>query len=283
MEEQIWLENFKEKDWDWDFKKCYTLSNDDSGIVLFLKYKLGKLNDNTHPLKYTKKYNKEFTGFSGDCDKEVYPMYNYLNWQEDFRGSVRGETMNSFSTTFHRAVYLSGNRVKIYEEIGIDQNKDLKKQYDLLLENNNYQKFSVISKNLKEFERFAQLTQTIGDFTVLPNWMNTGRGCSKTIFDYWDLTLKSLYEFLFPLDAWETFVNKYYLHPFLDKNLKPMEFWDNHFYSSVLITKPYQIEQFLFRVNKSIEERGKYLKRKLDNIEISEWPRSSEELWIKEK
>ncbi|MFD2729902.1 hypothetical protein ACFSR0_10965, partial [Enterococcus camelliae] len=189
------------------------------------------LNENTHPLKYTKKYNKEYTGFNGDCDKEVYPMYNYLNWQEDFRSSVRGETMNSFSTTFHRAVYLSENRIEIYEEIGIDDKKDLKKQYDLLLENNNYQKFSVISKNLKEFERFAQLTQTIGDFTVLPNWMNTGRGCSKTIFDYWDLTLKSLYEFLFPLDAWETFVNKYYLHPFLDKNLKPMEFWDNHFTS----------------------------------------------------
>ncbi|MFD2728438.1 hypothetical protein [Enterococcus camelliae] len=46
MEEQIWLEKFKEKDWDWDFKKCYALSNDDSGIVLFLKYKLGKLNEN---------------------------------------------------------------------------------------------------------------------------------------------------------------------------------------------------------------------------------------------
>lgn len=283
MEEQIWLENFKEKDWDWDFKKCYSLSNDDSGIVLFLKYKLGKLNENTHPLKYTKKYNKEFTGFNGDCDKEVYPMYNSLNWQDNFRSSVRGETMNSFSTTFHRAVNLSENMVEIYEEIGIDGNKELRKQYDLLLKNNNYQKFSVISKNLKELERFAQLTQTIGDFIVLPNWMNTGRGCSKTILDYWDLTLKSLYEFLFPLDAWETFVNKYFLHPFLDKNLKPMEFWDNHFTSSVLMTKPYQIEQFLFRVNKSIEERGKYLKRKLDNKEISEWPRSAEELWIKEK
>lgn len=97
--------------------------------------------------------------------------------------------------------------------------------------------------------------------------------------DYWDLTLKSLYDFLYPLDAWNNFVEKYYLQPFLNKDLKPVEFWDNHFNDSVNITDKNQVQQFLFRVNRSIAERGKFIKRKLSNISYDGYPKTSEELW----
>lgn len=289
MEEQIWLENFKEKDWDWDFKECYGSQNKNTNIAFFLMYKLFKLNENSHPLKFTKIFKfgnssqNKYTGSKADCDKEAYPLYNSFGWQDKFEDSIRGETMNSFTTTFNRAIRLSDNRDSIYLKIGINGKVEyLRNRYDALLIDNNYKEFEIINNNIDEFEKFAKLTHSIGNFMVLPNWMNTGRGGNPTVFDYWDLTLKSFYEFLLPLDAWETFVNKYYLHPFLDNNLKPMEFWDNHFTSSALITKPYQFKQFLFRVNRSIEERGKYLKGKLNNKETSEWPKSAEELWNKE-
>lgn len=282
LENKEWLDQLRKVNWDWDFKKCYGSIDPNSGISNFLKYKLGLLVDNSHPLKYTKVYGNKYIGRHGDCDKEAYPMYKFLEWQNNFEDSIRGETMNSFTTTFHQAIMLSSNKDDVYKEIGINENQYLNKQYEILLKDNNYKIFSCIKDNLKEFEEFAKLTHTIGNFTVLPNWMNTGRGGSFTVLDYWDLTLKNLYEFLFPLGAWETFVNKYFLHSFLDKNLKPMEFWDNHFTGSVKITKADQLAQFLFRVNRSIEERGKYLKGKLDDKETSKLPKSAEELWNKE-
>lgn len=283
MDIQNWLENFEKESWNWDFKKCYAPeSNDDDGISLFLKYKLGLLIDNAHSLKYTKIFDEKYIGINGDCDKEVYPMYNSLKWQIEFDDSIRGETMNSFTTTFHKAIILSKNKDEIYEEIGVNKNKYLRNQYEVLLKDKNYQKFSIIKNNLKEFECFAQLTHTIGNFTVLPNWMNTGRGGSFTVLDYWDLTLQSFYDFLLPLDAWRSFVEKYYLHSFLDKSLKPVEFWNGHFSGYAKINDESQIEQFLFRVNRSIADRGIYIKRKLNNEKNSEWPRSSEEIWTKE-
>lgn len=282
LENKEWLDELEKVEWDWDFKECYGSINEDSEISSFLKYKLGLLVDNHHSLKYTKQFGNKYIGRHGDCDKEAYPMYKSLNWQINFEDSIRGETMNSFTTTFHQAIMLSGNKNEVYEEIGINKNQFLNKQYEILLKGNNYKKFSSIEDNLKEFEKFAKLTHTIGNFTVLPNWMNTGRGGSFTVLDYWDLTLKNLYEFLFPLGAWESFVNKYFLHSFLDKDLEPMEFWDEHFTGSVKIKETYQLAQFLFRVNRSIEERGKFLKVKLDDKETSKLPKSAEELWNKE-
>lgn len=112
--------------------------------------------------------------------------------------------------------------------------------------------------------------------------MNTGRGGSFTVLDYWDLTLQSFYDFLLPLGAWESFVEKYYLHSFLDENMKPVELWDGHFSGYVKMNKESQIEQFLFRVNRSIAERGIYMKKKLDGVKNIEFPRSVEKIWIEE-
>lgn len=279
MDKEEWLDNFQKEKWCWDFKNCYTESNEHSGICLFLNYKLGLLVDNSHQLKFTKIYSNEYICKEADCDKEAFPVYSFFNWQNSFKDGIRGETMNSFTTTFLRAIYLSENRDSVYDEIRINKNQYLKKQYAILLEEKNYGKFSIIKNNLEEFEAFAKLTHSIGNFTVLPNWMNTGRGGSFTICDYWDLTLKSLYDFLYPLDAWNNFVEKYYLQPFLNKDLKPVEFWDNHFNDSVNITDKNQVQQFLFRVNRSIAERGKFIKRKLSNISYDGYPKTSEELW----
>ncbi|HHJ6938319.1 TPA: hypothetical protein ACQMT0_001916, partial [Streptococcus pyogenes] len=97
-------------------------------------------------------------------------------------------------------------------------NEYLNKQYPILYHNKNYQNFEMIQKNLKGFEAFAKLTHTIGNFTVLPHWMNTGRyNFSK---DYWDITMLSLQEWLTDLSpkAWKKFIDTYYLQPYVDNN-----------------------------------------------------------------
>lgn len=227
------------KPWDWDFKN-YSLSplpND--SITAFLKYK--QLPDNE----------------GIDCDKAAFYLYKLLGWQESQYSIIRGETINSFSTTFTRAIRKSSNRDQVYKEIGIDPKKYLNKQYTILYYNENYQKFDIMNQNKDNFEKFAELTHTIGNFTVLPNWMNCGRG--RCLYDYWDITLMSLQEFLNILspEAWPNFIKKYYLQPYVNTDYSVQLFWDNH--DNNLLPKETDFPIFLKKVNERIEERGKFI------------------------
>lgn len=247
------------KPWEWDFKQCYwgeSQIDPKNPITNMLKYKNYEFKEKT-TFNVTGR-----AGTSADCDKEAFPLYQVLGWQEDPQAIIRGEAMNTFITTFHQAVLNSANKEEVYAEIGIDQEQQLSKQKAILYQDQQYKKFELVSKNYTAFERFATLSHTFGNFTVLPHWMNTGRYLFSK--DYWDITLKSLYEFLEPLNAWHTFVDKYYLHVFVHADYTPAELWEGHF-SGTIRPPDEQIGAFLENANARIEYRGKLLTKVLYN------------------
>ena len=106
------------------------------------------------------------------------------------------------------------NNIKDYYSIPDQPNKNNQPQVP------NYQRFDIIKPNLPAFQTFATLTHTIGNFTVLPYWINTARNNFSK--DYWDITLLSLQEWLAPTTptskAWINFVEMFYLQP---RTIKP--------------------------------------------------------------
>lgn len=241
------------KPWLWDFKNCYSSELTADNISNFLKYKNGEL-VNPSTFCITKQ-----VGSNADCDKEALLLYNVLGWQHSERDIIRGETLNSYITTFTQAITNDPNYKEICKKIGVNLNEYLNKQYPILYHNKNYQNFEMIQKNLKGFEAFAKLTHTIGNFTVLPHWMNTGRyNFSK---DYWDITMLSLQEWLTDLSpkAWKKFIDTYYLQPYVDNNYQTEVFWETHNYKYIYPKKTEDFSIFLKRVNERIEERGKFI------------------------
>ncbi|MDS8323417.1 hypothetical protein RLN08_09255 [Streptococcus pneumoniae] len=244
------------KPWEWDFKNCYSDTLTPDSITNFLKYKNAELTNPT-TFRVTK-----LIGKYADSDKEAFYLYKLLGWQESQDSIIRGETINSYLTTFKKAMELSYNYNFLYNELKLDEiktigKKDFPQYYINLYKNKNYEKFDIIAKNTDNFGRFAELTHTIGNFTVLPNWMNCGRG--MCLYDYWDITLMSLQEFLNILspEAWPNFIKKYYLQPYVNTDYNVELFWDNH--DNNLLPKETDFPIFLKKVNERIEERGKFI------------------------
>lgn len=240
------------KPWEWDFKNCYTDSLPEDDIAAFLQYKSGTFT-NPNSFCITQK-----SGSKADCDKEAIGLYQVLGWQNSAKDIIRGETMNSFLTTFNRAIRQSSNYSTLTKTLGIDNRK--KERYSKLCENQNYQQFKIIENNPTAFQTFAGLTHTIGNFTVLPHWMNTGR--SNLSQDYWDIFLLSLQEWLDLIsptsEPWINFIELYYLQPYVNKDYQIEPLWKNHSYGNPLpSTQDFPI--FLKAVNERIEERGKYM------------------------
>ena len=239
------------KPWKWDFKNCYTDSLPEDNITAFLEYKNGKYKDTTRNGESKGTTRFCITGKKGsraDCDKEAIGLYQVLGWQNSATDVIRGETMNSFLTNFYCAI---GYRPK---------DKKPRPSRDYL--SKNYAKFDVISKNIDGFKLFATRTHTIGNFIVLPHWMNTGRiGFSA---DYWDITLLSLQEWLHLIsptsEAWVNFIELYYLQPYVNKDYQTELFWEKHSYGyDNLFPSKQDVPIFLNAVNERIEERGKYM------------------------
>ena len=258
-----WLEECdrtKKEPWLWDFKNCYIDSLPEDNITAFLKYKDGEFKDNTSDFNITEK-----AGIDADCDKEAIELYKVLGWQNSATDVIRGETMNSFLTTFNIAIRKSSKSKALTKELGINNRKDYYAMPDQPNNKNqpqvpNYQRFDIVHNNLPAFQTFATLTHTIGNFTVLPHWMNTGR--SNLSQDYWDIFLLSLQEWLHLIsptsEAWINFIELYYLQPYVNKDYQIEPLWKNHSYGNPLpSTQDFPI--FLKAVNERIEERGKYM------------------------
>ena len=229
-----WLEEcdrIQEKPWLWDFKNCYKVppSKDSEPKDSEPKDLLSK-DSITAFLKYknggfkdnTSDFNiTKNTGFNADCDT-----------QSDKPGIKSGKKL-PFSD--------------LYDE---ERN----------IEDQPYLAFDVVESNKDAFRDFAKLTHTIGNFTVLPHWMNTARyNFSK---DYWDITLLSLQEWLNPTTptakAWINFVEMFYLQPYVNKDYQTQLFWESHSYKKLLPDNQ-DFPIFLKAVNERIEERGKYM------------------------
>ncbi|MFP3811613.1 hypothetical protein [Bacillus sp. SIMBA_005] len=248
MKKNTWIEGWFEKceeletkPWEWDFKQSYIkepISKDKSSIELILDYKSRKLKE-IGICNVTKK-----AGRKADCDKEPFYIYQLL-WSTEYEPKpksqlsldrhnlLRGETMNSFITTFNHS-----------KKINSDSHLKL------------------------EFEKFATSTHCIGNFTVLPHWMNSGRYLFSQ--DYWDVTMYSLFEFFQPLGCWKQFVERYFLQPYVnnDEEWTVSEFWKGHFdsignYNHLKPQNEQELSEYLHKVNLRIEERGKWIIKKV--------------------
>ncbi|HGZ3532826.1 TPA: hypothetical protein ACOKTJ_002083 [Streptococcus pneumoniae] len=240
------------KPWEWDFKNCYSDTLTPDSITNFLKYKNGELTDPT-TFRVT-----ELLGKGADCDKEAFYLYKCLGWQNSENCITRGETLNSYLTTFTRSITKTPHYKSIYKKIGIDEEQYLNEQYPTLYNNNNYENFIIIKENKEQFKKFAKLTHTIGNFTVLPHWINTGRyNFSK---DYWDITMLSLQEWLnlLPNDTWKCFVDAFYLQPYVNEQYETELFWEGHTSERPNMERQH-FPIFLKKVNERIEERGKFI------------------------
>lgn len=211
--------------WRFDFKQCYIneeIRSDQSHLNLELDYKKYKLTETNKLFNNTQK-----KGSEADCDKEAFPIYRVLDWQKSPDDEIRGETINSFITSYNKF-------------------KDLKINQDALC------------KNIKEF---SLLTHTIGNFTTLSCKLNKEKGGWK-YDDYSDLFLNAQFELHTKTDLeWQEFIEKYYLQPYVNCNFKPIELWNNHFSSKNYDFNTF--EQFYSNINLLIEERGKWITKKL--------------------
>ncbi|HFN9951248.1 TPA: hypothetical protein ACHH7R_002753 [Enterococcus faecium] len=116
----------------------------------------------------------------------------------------------------------------------------------------NHDKFSEVYNKYDELKDFARLTHSIGNIIVVPKGFNNGRGAN----DYGDFALKSLKTFLESFNAWEDYVTKFRLKPFLEK-YSPISLWSGHLEGEVgsFPKNKTEIEEFLENVTSSIKER----------------------------
>ncbi|PIA86577.1 hypothetical protein [Streptococcus parauberis] len=103
---------------------------------------------------------------------------------------------------------------------------------------------------------FARLTHSIGNIIVVPKGFNSGRGAN----DYGDFALKSLKTFLDSFNAWEDYVTRFHLEPFIEGDF-PISLWNGHLDDKAcsLPKNKIEIDDFLENVTSSIEEREKIL------------------------
>lgn len=244
------------KPWLWDFKNCYSDDLSTNNLCNILKYKSYEL------IKPTEFCVTGKSGKDADCDKEAFYLYQMLGWQNSVKDIIRGESMNSFITTFNEAIKDSSDYGTLSKVLGIKE-KERHISYSTLYQSQNYLIFDNIQNNLDDFQKFATLTHTIGNFTVLPSWMNTGRYYFSR--DYWDITLLSLQEWLNILspDTWTNFVKTYYLQPYVNTEYNVELFWEGH--DKKILPKKENYPVFLKKVNERIEERGKYMIKQICN------------------
>ena len=89
----------------------------------------------------------------------------------------------------------------------------------------NFTKFERVHQD-PQLKRFAELTHSIGNITVVPLGFNSGR--SLSFKDYWDYSLEQLSIFLASFHSWESYVHTYEMQPFLNEQYQPVALWKNH-------------------------------------------------------
>lgn len=202
------------------------------------------------------------------------------------------DVMNSFWTMYSNTIYL---------KYGVTYTKRKRRKInvsDIDKLKENFGKYKVVNEL---FEPFAELTHTIGNFVIEHKGFNVGRHND----DFWDLALRFVkaYADIDEKNSWKKKVNKLFFESFVNEDYEIAELYDGHLCPSTKI-KPNvqskesdkQAEQFVHQVCLSIEERGKYMIKKLceneqiKGIEYSFYselmrmtvPRFANELWKKD-
>ncbi|SPS07506.1 hypothetical protein [Latilactobacillus sakei] len=302
---KTWLESCDQNGilpWRFDFKQFYmeevfpiadTLDNMPH-FEAWLKYKYTDLLNNGKSNAFTDALERvqENKKIVSDPDKVAFPIYNVLGWQTTDADAIRGESMNSFRTTLtpcitsstHSSSPFSAENEKTFKSMSSEVFKldEILKKWASNGDVANIKKFQINKENqlrierhettinlLNEMEKFALLTHSIGNFTVMLSWVNQGRGMGN-VKDYWDLTLNTLQEFFMSgkdknlgSNFWKNFIEQYYLQPFVTSDYAPCELWDGHFTKQAMPQTTSDFEQFYRNVNLLIEERGKQLTKEL--------------------
>lgn len=276
------------KPWKFDFKMAYLddvqpIIGDGSSLSLEIAYKYTNLLNGKHSrFNITGK-----TGRNSDTDKEPFHIYRVLGWQNNIGDSVRGETINSFATTFTQLLRAGngpfGSENKLIWEQKCQTVPKLKATLAQWVEEGTLNEqasdfhFNTFNQQrrdqeltdinlLAEIEQFAMLTSSIGNFTVVLSWLNQGRGVGN-VKDYWDLTLHDLHSLLpqtsVGADVWQTYIAQYYLQPYVGKNYQEVELWPGHFTKPALPKTIADFECFYHNINLAIVARGKWITKVL--------------------
>lgn len=281
------------KPWQFDFKRLYldnpySTENQDlliekayyPNLHLWLKYKFTKELDKKSP--NISDLVDNYSAF--EVDKAAFPIYVALGWQKSVNDQINGDTINSLGTTFTQLLSVSNtqfsmeNTERWQQLVGDIPNLKSKLQqwgtgeYDQELDQIASFKFATENGGkvkhghneiavMKELERFAALTSSIGNFMVFPSWMNQGRGIGN-IHDYWDLALRDMRNFWMEISGddtfWQDYLNKYYMHEFTYGNGEVVELWSGHLTGPrAYPTNQADIAEYFFNANRIIENRGK--------------------------
>lgn len=120
MNSENWVKQFLKycdedniKPWKFDFKRFYTDDeNKSSSVELWLKYRLNELDEPKLDNSINQKLKDVFlylhqNNQQKDPDKVGFPIYKVLDWQKESTDVVRGDSMNSFKTTFTKDIISS--------------------------------------------------------------------------------------------------------------------------------------------------------------------------------
>jgi hypothetical protein len=172
------------------------------------------------------------------------------------------DTMNSFYRIY-RLLLLAYDREQgnsYWNSSGIS---DYELRYLWLLAEYDY--YKEINEH-EEVQKFAALTHSIGNFTLVPKGFNTKR---NILFDdYWDITLEYFLKEL-GKDAFLQQCQKFnYTAAYLD-NSKIQMYWEGHTMFDKKLPSNFstiQILEVIKKINRSIEIRGKEMLQELLNI-----------------
>lgn len=273
-------------------------SNEITWIKNWLRYRIAtKLMLYTNPYfdcdntDHVKNICKKMLLHSKDISEEdiIFEKYNrYIYFQDkESRESIvlETDTMNSMATTFDEFMrrwlqkhygkeWWNSTYVKVYNLSKYDFSNTGVIFRDIFFLNNIDEWIDKMKSNneaeelrcIEQFNRFAKLTHTLGNFTLVPKGYNTGR--VKRTKDYWDLTLLDLQEMkitnkyqdinyqwymkhidLFKMDCWFNDIKI----PFDVRRIKRL--FENHSFTQVLPSAE-NIENCIKEINVNIIERS---------------------------
>lgn len=217
-----------------------------------------------NPVKKFLKY--KISGSSFDCDRSELArnLYNKIWRLSDAQlANYDSDTMNSFYRIY-RLLLLAYDMEQgnlYWKSSGIS---NYKLRYEWLLDEYDY--YKEINEH-EEVQKFAELTHSIGNFTLVPKGFNTKR--NKLFDDYWDITLEYFLK-EFGKDAFLKQCQKFkYTAAYLDNNRIQM-YWEGHTMNNTKLPSNFstiQILEVIKKINRAIEIRGKEMLQELIEME----------------
>lgn len=132
---------------------------------------------------------------------------------------------------------------------------------------------------------FLELNHTIGNFIPVPLGFNTGRSGEYAKWDFWDLTMKAIYDWYTGNNSklkgflnsdnckkwlrkfgegkkgWRKFVKQNNLQAYVYCNNKPKPFWSGHSFDKPYPTNETEWKLFITNFNKRALKRGKRISK----------------------